>query len=133
MKFREMIKTPSESNGTNEIDEFIGSCLMSVGYIHSLHFSVSGDGSYSKHKALEEFYIAMQDMIDEFVEVYIGITGSYNPTLVVRKEIDEVEYLRELANKATKIYDGVDSSLQSILDNIKVLCYKTVYKLTKLS
>lgn len=118
---------------SNEIDRFIGECLMSVTYIHSAHFGVTGEGSYSKHKAFEEFYEKMQDLLDEFVEVHIGITGRYVPSLTVRKEIDEVEYLRELAGHATKIYDMVDSSLQSILDDMKVLCYQTIYKLTKLS
>lgn len=130
MMFNEFRNLETESS---EVDKFIGECLMSVTYMHSLHFSVSGEGSYSKHKALEEFYLKMQDLLDEFTEVHIGITGRYKPSLVVRKEVNEVEYLRELANKATKIYDSLDSSLQSILDDMKVLCYQTIYKLTKLS
>ena len=72
-------------------------------------------------------------LIDTFTETNIGITGRYQPTLVVRKEINEVAYLQELTQMASEIYNDVDSSLQSILDDIKVLCFKTIYKLTKLA
>lgn len=132
MNFKEF-RHLNESSDINEIDKFIGECLMSVTYMHSAHFGVSGAGSYSKHKALEEFYTEMQELVDTFAETYIGISGEYKPSLVVRNKIDEVKYLREIADKASGIYNIVDSSLQSILDDIKVLCYKTIYKLTKLA
>jgi len=132
VKFSEFRKT-SEEGKANKVDRFIGECLMSVTYMHSAHFGVSGAGSYSKHKALEEFYLEMQELVDTFTETNIGITGRYQPTLVVRKEINEVAYLQELTQMASEIYNDVDSSLQSILDDIKVLCFKTIYKLTKLA
>lgn len=128
MKFSDFRQ--SNDDKSSSVDKFIGECLMSVTYMHSSHF---GTDSYSKHKALEEFYLEMQELVDDFTETHIGITGSYKPVLVVRKEINEVEYLRELAQMASEIYNDVDSSLQSVLDDIKVLCFKTIYKLTKLA
>lgn len=47
--------------------------------------------------------------------------------------LDTVAYLRKIANEANEIYESVDSSLKNILDEIKGLCYQTIYKLTKLS
>lgn len=130
MKFSEIRQNRNESNA---VDQFIGKCLMSVTYMHSAHFSVSGVGSYAKHKALEDFYLEMQELIDKFTEVNIGITGKYTPVLTVTNVIDEVEYLKSITESASEIYNNVDSSLQSILDDIKSLCYQTIYKLTKLA
>lgn len=113
--------------GTTKTDEFIGMCLMSVTYMHSAHFVTR---SYAQHKAYEEFYTDMQDLVDKFTETHIGITGRYKPVLKTENNLDSVEYLRRIAVVADEIYEISDTSLQSILDEIKTLCYQTVYKLT---
>lgn len=119
----------TNKNTNNAVDEFIGMCMMSITYIHSAHFATN---SYAQHKALGEFYTEMEDLIDTFVEVNIGITGSYTPTLQTETTIEPVSYIKSIAEAGTNIYDAVDTSLQSIIDEIKVLCYQTIYKLTKL-
>lgn len=119
----------TNKNTNNAVDEFIGMCMMSVTYIHSAHFATN---SYAQHKALGDFYTEMEDLIDTFVEVNIGITGSYTPTLQTETTIEPVSYIKSIAEAGTNIYDTVDTSLQSIIDEIKVLCYQTIYKLTKL-
>lgn len=123
-------KQITESENSSKIDAFIGMCLMSVTYMHSAHFAT---GSYSQHKAYEGFYEDMQDLVDKFTEIHIGITGRYKPVLKTENVLDTVAYLRKIANKANEIYESVDSSLKNILDEIKGLCYQTIYKLTKLS
>lgn len=120
----------TERDTMSKIDAFIGTCLMSVTYMHSAHFAT---GSYSQHKAYEGFYEDMQDLVDKFTEIHIGITGRYKPVLKVENALDTVAYLRKIATEAEEIYDAVDSSLKNILDEIKGLCYQTIYKLTKLS
>lgn len=114
----------------SKVDAFIGACLMSSTYIHSAHFATP---SYSQHKAFEQFYEEMPDLIDKFVEVHYGITGSYKPVLKTESNFDAVAYIRSIAETGTEIYDSVDSCLQSIIDEIKVLCYQTIYRLTHLS
>ena len=119
-----------DRDNASKIDAFIGRCLMSVTYMHSAHFAT---GSYSQHKAYEGFYEDMQDLVDKFTEIHIGITGRYKPVLKVENMLDTVAYLRKIVTEAEEIYDSVDSSLKNILDEIKGLCYHTIYKLTKLS
>lgn len=113
-----------------KVDEFIGTCLMSVTYMHSAHFMTR---SYSQHKAFQEFYEEMQTLIDKFTETYIGISGRYKPVLKTENSLDTVEYLRRIAVSADEIYASIDTCLQSIIDDIKSLCYQTIYKLTQLS
>ncbi|AFC22237.1 hypothetical protein [Cronobacter phage Dev_CS701] len=120
----------TERDTASKIDAFIGTCLMSVTYMHSAHFAT---GSYSQHKAFEGFYEDMQDLVDKFTEIHIGITGRYKPVLKTENVLDTVAYLRKIADEANEIYDSVDSSLKNVLDEIKGLCYQTIYKLTKLS
>jgi len=122
------INTTEKSAG--KVDAFIGTCLMSATYIHSAHFATH---SYSQHKALEQFYNEMPDLVDKFAETYIGITGAYKPVLKTESSFDAVAYIRSIAESGTDIYDSVDSCLQSIIDEIKVLCYQTIYRLTHLS
>lgn len=118
---------------SNEIDQFIGKCLMTVTYAHALHFAVSGVGSYAKHVALGEFYEELQEITDRFAETHIGIVGRFVPSLSVSDNVDEVKLIKDLISGADKIYGSVDTCLQSILDELKELCYKTLYKLTKLA
>ena len=120
----------TDRDNSSKVDAFIGMCLMSVTYMHSAHFAT---GSYSQHKAFESFYEDMQDLVDKFTEIHIGITGRYKPVLKTENVLDTVAYLRKIANEANEIYESVDSSLKNILDEIKGLCYQTIYKLTKLS
>jgi len=110
-----------------DVDTFIGLCLMSVTYMHSAHFATR---SYAQHKAFEEFYKEMTELVDKFTETNIGITGTYKPVLKTENNIDTVEYLRRIAVTGEEIYKTVDTSLQSIIDEIKVLCYQTIYKIT---
>lgn len=112
---------------TNSVDTFIGVCLQSVTYMHSAHFATR---VYSQHKAFEEFYTEMQDLVDKFTETNIGITGRYKPVIKVENVVDTVEYMRRIAAIGDEIYPVVDSSLKSIIDEIKSLCYRTIYKIT---
>ena len=120
----------SDSPKAGAIDQFIGKCLMSVTYMHSAHFATD---SYSKHKAFEEFYTSMPGLIDSFTEINIGKTGAYKPVLVTLSEVEEVSYLRSIIADVESIYETVCSSQKNILDEIKGLCFTTIYKLTKLS
>ncbi|QDH49092.1 hypothetical protein PHYNN_197 [Pantoea phage Phynn] len=113
-----------------KVDIFISTCLVSVTVMHSAHFVT---GSYAQHKAFEEFYTAMPALVDRFAETHIGITGSYKPVIKFDASIDTVEYLRRMVAQGDEIYPALDSSLKSIMDEIKSLCFQTIYKLTKLS
>lgn len=123
-------KITERENDGDTVDTFIGLCLMSVTYMHSAHFATK---SYAQHKAFEEFYKEMTELVDKFTETNIGITGVYKPVLKTENNIDTVEYLRKIAVTGNEIYHSVDTSLQSIIDEIKSLCYQTIYKITYFS
>lgn len=118
----------ADKKDTVDTDTFIGMCLMSVTYMHSAHFATR---SYAQHKAFEEFYKGMSDLVDTFTETHIGITGRYKPVLKTENVVDTVEYLRSIAATGDQIHPYLDTSLQSILDDIKALCYQTIYKLNQ--
>jgi len=107
-------------------DAFIGACLMSVPYMQSAHFATT---SYAQHMAYEEFYKTMPGLVDKFAEVHIAITGRYKPVLKVDNVVDTVEYLRRIVQAADEMYSTQDSALKTVLDEIKTLCYQTIYKL----
>lgn len=123
----------SESLGSpiRPVDKFISSCLMSVTYMHSAHFQT---GSYAKHKAFQTFYEDMQDKIDEFVEVYIGTGMEYRPAFseALQYDVDAIGYLQSIIQQANAI-DIQESCLLNIRDEIKAICFQTIYKLTHLS
>lgn len=125
---KEMQSFSQLTERSNTVDTFIGVCLMSVTYMHSAHFATR---SYAQHKAFEDFYTEMQDLVDTFTETHIGITGSYKPVIKVENVVDTVQYLRKIAAIGDEIYPSVDSALKNIIDEIKSLCYRTIYKLTQ--
>lgn len=122
-------KSFNASTSYNQVDSFIGRCLMMVTYTHVAHFVTD---SYAQHRALGDFYEALQDLIDKFAEVYIGTGGVYRPLLRVDESFDLFKSLRELTAEADYVKDGLDSSLVNIIDEIKALTFQTLYKLEKL-
>lgn len=122
-------KSFSKMSSTPE-DRFIGKCLMMVTYTHVAHFMVK---SYSQHMALGDFYEQLQDHVDEFAEVYVGTGMPYRPVLSLNPSFDAITEIKALAAEADTIRSELDSSLQTILDDIKSLCFRTIYKLENLA
>ena len=126
MKFNDFVKdgklTPQ--------DEFIGLLMVSQAYFHSAHFDTK---SYARHKEYEVFFNEIPDLIDAFGEQWLGFSGkSYTPALPSQKELpkDTIEMLDFILAKADGIYKSVPAALQSVLDDITGLCYKTKYLLS---
>lgn len=119
----------NKTNGT-ELDNFIGMCLMSVTYTHSLHLASK---SYSEHIALNEFYNEMQDLVDGLAESHIGYSGRYVPVLKLETNVEPITYIKSIADEAARIYPNVETSwLKNQLDEISKLCFSTLYKLENL-
>lgn len=119
----------NKTNG-NELDNFIGMCLMSVTYTHSLHLASK---SYSEHMALGSFYENIQELVDGLAESYIGYSGRYVPVLKVETNVEPIQYIKSIADEAARVYPNVETSwLKNQLDEISKLCYSTIYKLQNL-
>ncbi len=103
---------------------------------HIYHLQVNGEGSFASHNALNEYYDNVLGLLDELIETYqgqYGILDGYDTidTNSTRSQ-DKIAYFEEVAEfikHARKCISIEDSHLHSIIDDIVVLIYKTLYKL----
>ena len=104
---------------------------------HVYHLQVNGEmGSHAAHTALNDYYEGVLDFIDELIETYQGQYGIVEGYDVIdtssTKSTDKIEYFNILANftkEGRKAISIEDTHLHSIIDDIVVLIYKTLYKL----
>lgn len=93
--------------------------------------------SFAEHKALGEFYDGISDLVDEFVESYMGCYG--RP--MVDLEIEAKQYTMEAPMEFLKSFKEYlmggarmvvlgNSALNNILDEMQSLTEKTLYLLS---
>lgn len=116
------------------VAEYFGTLLQSVTETHKKHLMT---GKYSDHKALNEFYDEMPDLIDDLIEHYQGTHGKvedYKNTIEAEGK-DAVKYLEELL-EFTKVGQEElfkdDSDLSSDIDSIRGQIASTLYQLKEL-
>jgi hypothetical protein len=128
-----------EDNGYEIVDDYnVEECVMrllnSATNTHVMHFQTK---SYSIHKALENYYNEIVDLVDTFVEAYqgkFGIIENY-PMDNELPTKEPLQYLIGLIDylKEARPYLPQDTELQNILDEIASLLDSTLYKLRFLS
>jgi hypothetical protein len=104
---------------------------------HIYHLQVNGEqGSHAAHTALGEYYDGILDLIDTLIETYqgqFGIVDGYETIDTAEtKTKEKVEYfegLAEFVKHGRKAISLEDTHLHSIIDDIVVLIYRTLYKL----
>jgi hypothetical protein len=129
-----MVKfTASIEAKADPVMDFVCCLLNSVTTAHILHLS---SRSYSQHKALEAFYTAIGDHVDDFVEAFQGKYGlltKYPATAELMPDADPVTYLEYLSDEVATLRRAngfpADSELQNITDEIVQLIDSTRYKL----
>ena len=104
---------------------------------HKLHLKVKGEGSFSAHKALGEFYAGLHDQADTLVEGYQGVAEkllSYkdSPIRTLDTVADAVAYLRDLYNTVNKLqgmmpYSEIVNNLDLVKDSINSTKYKLIF------
>jgi DNA-binding ferritin-like protein len=107
---------------------------------HIYHLQVKGLGSYAAHKALNEFYDGLLDLIDGLAESSQGkygiITGYTNAFEV--KDLNNIQdallFIQKLAIlvETERATIPQDSYIQNQIDELVALLYSTVYKLQNL-
>ena len=107
--------------------------LHSVTNTHILHLQTK---SYAEHKALEEFYSEVGDLVDAFVEAYqgkYGIIEDYPEDYKLPQP--SIQYIVGLSSylQDARPFLPQDTELQNILDEIASLLDSTLYKLRFLS
>lgn len=115
------------------IAKVIGLLFMSRTYSHMAHLRT---GSYAKHKALNEFYDEVVDLVDELAETAQGKFGILDiPYMDLKGDVDEPidgmeTHMAMLENLGKKCENRV---LQNIFDEIVALYMSTLYKLRELA
>lgn len=89
--------------------------------------------SYAEHKAIGKFYTSLEDLMDNYVEAYMGIYGRFGAFETKQVEMtggkELVDYVAE-SLLTIRIELPNDSQLQNILDEIAAATDKTAYLLT---
>lgn len=121
----------AQHKGADPVMQFVMCLLHSVTNAHILHFSTI---SYSTHKALQNFYEEIGDLVDGFVEAFQGkyglLTGYKSDYSLPDNPIDYMNYLKAEVEKLRR--DPAfpqDSELQNEVDTIANLINSTLYKL----
>lgn len=116
------------------IAALISTLLNSRQQAHIFHWQIEGEGSFAAHKALNEYYDAIVDHVDEVVESYqgrFGIIRGYNLNFQVKEDNNPMIYFEALAKYVetarTKITQ--DTYIQNQIDEIVKLIESTKYKL----
>lgn len=116
---------------SDPVMQFTMCLLHSVTNGHILHLTTK---SYAEHKALEDFYTDVGDLVDEFVEAFQGKYGLLHDfTADYALPGQPVEYLTYLKDEVATLRRAEkfpqDSELQNIVDEIAQLIDSTLYKL----
>jgi hypothetical protein len=126
------------SNEGGDVSKFISKLLESREMAQVYHWTVKGDmGSHAAHLALEAYYSGVIEFIDDIVEVYQGqyglIEGYDQIATDETRSKDKLDYFKEVVEfvKSERSCIKVeDTHLHTIIDEVVVLIYKTIYKLT---
>ena len=116
---------------SDPVMQFTMCLLHSVTNAHILHLTTK---SYSEHKALENFYTGIGDLVDAFIEAFQGKYGLLHDfTSDYKLPGQPVAYLTYLKDEVATLRRSEqfpqDSELQNSVDEIAELIDSTLYKL----
>lgn len=107
--------------------------------VHQLHLKITGPGSFSAHKALNEFYDRMPGLVDAVAEQYQGAREKLLdfPAVSPYKcgSVQEaISHMKELYTEVVELQKLMPfSEVVNQLDEVKSLISATKYKLMFLS
>lgn len=126
------IKRPNKINMASYIVELMNSATLT----HMLHLSITGQGSYATHLALQEYYEGIIDPLDNLAEQYQGVSGmllSFPGNISLNRFEDItacINYMNGLYSQAEQLQaECKHSEVAAILDTIKEFINKLRYKL----
>lgn len=123
-----------EAEMTDRTAEFVGTMLHSAVITHIMHLSVKGTGSYAKHKALQEYYEEIPELVDTVAESIQGCYGEIitgYPAMYGSNETDPLTYMLKLRDYVVEARQDMpqESQIQNEIDGIATLIDSTLYKL----
>ena len=114
---------------TNAVGDFIGMLFFSRNAAHLMHLKTT---SFAAHKALDDYYSGIVDIVDSLAESYQGVYGLINITIPACScgDDDPVAYFTDLKNMIdSKRSIFKQSYHQNIVDEVLELVTSTIYKL----
>lgn len=113
---------------------FLGTLMQSRNQAHIYHLQVQGMGSYAAHKALNNYYEDIIDLIDGIAESYqgrYGIITGYKMADTIREDNNARMYFDGLGKFVETVRKQLpqDSYLQNQVDEVVALIEGTKYKL----
>jgi hypothetical protein len=129
-KLYEEIKNQKESKSS--LITLVSRLLDSQRQTHIFHLQTK---SFAEHKALQDYYDAIADLVDGIVESYQGkygiLTGWKSVGTAEYQSSEQViTYLKALGDEVAKVFSIVkDTYIQNQLDEVTALINSTLYKL----
>lgn len=115
------------------IGELILRCFHARTNAHINHLATD---SYAEHKALNDFYDGIVDLVDSLAETYIGEEGElieFTTKVEYRHVKDSARLIETLKTwietNRYECCDAENTAQQNIVDEILALCCSTLYKL----
>lgn len=116
----------------SKAEEFVSMVLRDRDEAHIAHWKTK---SFAEHKALNEFYDELLDLIDGFVEQYQGYYGERMAISRKGGNSDDIRKTLEgsmewIESNRYEICDKTETPLQNTIDEIVRLYQHTIYMLT---
>ena len=116
------------------IVKLVSTLLASRTQAHIFHWQTQGGDSGAQHKALNDYYDEIVDLVDDLVESSqgkYGILTGYNGPQSYREDQNPLVYFKGLAQyvETTRKALPQDSYIQNQIDEIVALVETTLYKL----
>jgi len=113
------------------VAKFLSTLFNSRDQAHIFHLQTS---SYAAHKALNDYYDAVVDLVDSYAETCqgrYGIIRGYTPQKQYFENDEVIKYFTGLSTYIDSVRTSLpkDSELNNIVDEISALVNSTIYKL----
>lgn len=118
------------------MNNYLSHCLWVRNQTHLYHLQTT---SYAEHKALNEFYGWLLDLVDSLVETYQGVHGRITLIDAVTSPANYTdhsavvacvqEFVTQTRSMKTTISES-DSDIQNIIDELMALGNQTLYMLS---
>lgn len=124
-----LIEKSNKENKSGKAGEFISYLFSTRDGAHLLHLKST---SYAQHKALDDYYSGIVDLIDGLAESIQGKYGILNiPNVTCDCNLDPLSYFEKCVESVCNMRKNIpqDSYIQNQVDEVESLMYSTIYKL----
>jgi hypothetical protein len=125
-----------QRNSKTKFTSLVSLLLDSQRQVHIFHLQTK---SFAEHKALQDYYDAIDDLVDALVESVQGlfgiITGWKSVETIEYQSAEQcINYFKNILNEINIVRGEIKQSfILNQLDTIDQLIYSTIYKLKNLS